>query len=89
MLRGAVTARRMQRKFVNGNWRLEAALQAGIRTAQEDYGEKLISRLRFCVRQHEWINAIAALMTLVRYYPHGLVRRALMKLRHLVFDLPS
>ena len=87
MLTGAVTARRLQRKFVRGNRRYEAALQAGTRSAQEDYGEKLISRLRLCLQQQEWGKATAGLLTLIRYYPQGLVKRAFRKLHHLVFDV--
>jgi glycosyltransferase involved in cell wall biosynthesis len=87
MLKGAVTARDLQRGFIKGNRQYEAALQDGIRAAQEDYGEKLISRLGPCVRNQEWGKAMSGLLTLVRYYPQGLVKRAFRKLHHLVFDI--
>jgi len=89
MLKDAVTARNLQRKFVEGDRRLEAALQAGIRAVQEDYGEKLISRLRLYVRRGEWSKAINGLVTLFRYYPHGLLKRAFRKLHRRVFDVQS
>ena len=86
MLKASVTARRLQRKFVKGNRRYEDALRAGIRAAQEDYGEKLITQVRLCMRRREWGKAMTGLLTLFRYYPNGFARHAFRKLHHLVFD---
>jgi glycosyltransferase involved in cell wall biosynthesis len=87
MLKAAVTARRLQRKFVRGSKQHEDALRAGMRFAQQDYGEKLIRQVRDRLREREWSGAMAGLLTLLRYYPEGVGRQASRKLRQLVFDI--
>ena len=89
MLKSAVTARRLQRKFVKGNREYEEALQAGIRIAQEDYGGKLMKQVRQLCRKRRWGRATAGLLTLFRYYPRGFVRRAFRKLNHPGFNLQN
>ncbi|HYP26928.1 MAG TPA: glycosyltransferase [Blastocatellia bacterium] len=89
MLKAAVTARRLQRKYVKGNREYEEALQAGIRVAQEDYGVKLMRQVRQQCRKHRWGEAMAGLLTLFRYYPGGFVRRAFRKLNHPGFNLQN
>jgi glycosyltransferase involved in cell wall biosynthesis len=89
MLKAAVTARRLQRKFVKGNREYEEALQAGIRVAQEDYGGKLIGQVRQLCRKRRWGKAMAATLTLFRYYPRGFVRRAFRKLDRPGFNLQN
>lgn len=86
MLKDAVTARRLQRKFAKGNREYEEALQTGIRTAQEDYGKKLMSQIRDQMREYKWHKATAGLLTLLRYYPQGFARHAFRKLHHVVFN---
>jgi glycosyltransferase involved in cell wall biosynthesis len=81
MLKSAVTARRLQRKYVEGNRRYEEALQTGLRAAQEDYGEKLFKQARNHLREHKWNKAIPGFLTLLRYYPQGFAKRAYRKLQ--------
>ena len=89
MLKAAVTARRLQWKFVRGNKPYEEALQAGIRVAQADYGEKLIHQVRKRLREREWSGTITGLLTLLRYYPQGVLRHTFRKLHQLVADVQS
>ncbi|HEY7545941.1 MAG TPA: glycosyltransferase [Blastocatellia bacterium] len=86
MLKAAVTARRLQWKFVRGSKPHQEALRTGIRAAQEDYGEKLIRQMRDRLRRGEWSGAMSGLLTLLRYYPQGIRRHAFQKLHQLVFD---
>ena len=86
MLKDAVTARLLQRRFAKGNREYEEALETGIRFAQKDYGGKLINQIPDQVREHKWGKAITGLWTLLRYYPQGLARHALRKLHHVVFN---
>ncbi len=81
MLKSAVTARRLQRKYVEGNRRYEEALQTGMRAAQEDYGEKLFRQARNHLRERKWSKAIPGFLTLLRYYPQGFAKRAYRKLQ--------
>ena len=80
MLKDAVAARRLQRKFVKGDKQLEAALKDGIRGVQEDYGENLIHRLLDRLRKRRWRGIIAGLLALLRYYPQGVARLTFRKL---------
>jgi glycosyltransferase involved in cell wall biosynthesis len=86
MLKSAVTARRLQWEFAGGSRPHEEALQTGMRTVQEDYGEKLFEQVRNHVCENKWGRAMSGLLTLVRYYPHGLVKHAYRKLQHVVTD---
>lgn len=87
MLRAAVTARRMQWKFVRGCTRYEEALKAGVRRAQEDYGEKLISQMRNRIRDRQWGELTKGLLVLLRYYPQGVAKRARRKLNQIAPNL--
>jgi glycosyltransferase involved in cell wall biosynthesis len=80
MLQAAVTARRLHRKLIKGRTLHEEALEAGIRHSQEDYGEKLIRRVRSRMQEHECGEAIRGLLAILRYYPQGLIKRARRKL---------
>ncbi len=84
MLKSAVIARRLQWESVSGNRQYEEALQSGIRIAQEDYGEKLFNQTRNFMREHKWSRTISGLLTLLRYYPQGVVKHAFRKLHHVV-----
>jgi glycosyltransferase involved in cell wall biosynthesis len=86
MLKAAVTARWLHRRLVKGERLYEEALQAGIRVAQEDYGKKLLKQVRRRMREREWRQAMAGLLTLFRYYPQGFARHAFRKLHHVVSD---
>ena len=86
MLKSAVIARRLQWESVSGNRQYEEALQTGIRIAQEDYGEKLFNQARGFMLAHKWRRAGSALLTLLRYYPQGVVKHAFRKLQPVVPD---
>ena len=82
MLKAAVTARRMQSRFVRGSRQHQEALQCGIRRVQQDYGEKLIEAMTESARQGKWTEAMSRLSTLLRYYPQGLLKGARRKLNN-------
>ncbi|HKS40550.1 MAG TPA: glycosyltransferase [Blastocatellia bacterium] len=84
MLKSAVIARRLQWESVSGNRLYEEALQTGIRIVQEDYGEKLFNQARGFMRERKWSRAVSGLLTLLRYYPQGVVKHAFRKLQHVV-----
>ena len=74
MLKAAVSARRMQSRFVKGSKQHEKALQSGIRRVQKDYGEKLIAAISDRARRGKWPEAISGLTVLLRYYPQGFTK---------------
>lgn len=86
MLKAAVTARRLQWKFVKGSRLHEEALQRGIRCARGDYGEKLIDEVSEHIRRGNLSEATGGLLMLLRYYPQGFVNRARRKLANLLLD---
>lgn len=86
MLQTAITARRLQWKLVKGRTMYEEALKAGIRHSQEHYGEKLISRVHSQWRKHQ-CEALRGLLVLLRYYPHGLIKRARRKLNRVALNV--
>ena len=71
MLKHAVTARRLQWKYVKGRKQYEDAYRIGIRVVREDYGEQLVSQVRGCIREHQWVAAIRGMVVLLRCYPRG------------------
>jgi glycosyltransferase involved in cell wall biosynthesis len=80
MLRHAVTARRLQWKYVKGNRQYKEAYKAGLNVVQEDHGERLVNVVRARVRARKWAQAIRGILVLLRYYPQGFVRHAGRKL---------
>jgi glycosyltransferase involved in cell wall biosynthesis len=89
MLKAAVSVRCAHRKFVKGRKELEKALQAGIRVAQEDYGEKLIELIGHRLRERKWGATTSGLLTLLRYYPQGFWKHARRKLNSFVLDVQN
>ena len=81
MLRSAVSVRRRHRRVARPNRDERAALAAGIRAAQADYGERLLDRMGGLVRRGDWRGALRCLTPLVRYHPSGLPRRVARRLR--------
>ena len=81
MLRSAVSVRRRHRRVVRRNRDERAALDVGIRSAQADYGERLLDRMAGLARGGEWRAALRCLPPLVRYHPAGLARRIGRRLR--------
>jgi glycosyltransferase involved in cell wall biosynthesis len=89
MLRSAVLARRLQAEFAIGNPLLEEALRSGIRVAQFDYGEKLIACTRSWLGEGRWHEAIAGMVTLLRFYPQGFTRRVYNRLCYTLLSTHS
>jgi len=89
MLKDAVKARRSFRNSLGGRKELEQALKAGIRVAQEDYGEKLIDLVGNRFHQRNWRAATSGLLKLLRYYPRGVIKHARRKLNGFVLDVQN
>lgn len=89
MLKSAVTVRRRHRQCAKGSETYREALQTGLRSAQEDYGEKLIRVVGNQMREGNWRAAVYGLMILSRYYPQGLVKRGSEKLNSLALSLQN
>jgi len=89
MLKDAVTARLKHRRFAKGRALIDSALHIGIRTAQEDYGEKLIEAVRKQLRQGDWRTAMSGLVILACYYPQGFLKTARRRLRSFALDPQS
>jgi len=80
MLRSAVSVRRRHRRAsLRANEK--RALAAGIRTVQADYGERLLDRMAELARAGAWRAALRCLPPLLHYYPAGVVRRTVRRLR--------
>jgi glycosyltransferase involved in cell wall biosynthesis len=80
MLRSAVSVRRRHRRTARPSRDERAALAAGIRAAQADYGERLLDRMAGFVRRGDWRRALGCLAPLVCYHPGGLPRRVVRRL---------
>jgi glycosyltransferase involved in cell wall biosynthesis len=83
MLNHSLAVLRAQRKHVRGNRRYEAALESALNGTRAYYGEKLVSELWAHVGAHDWRQVAAALLALLRHYPHGLARHACRELLQL------
>lgn len=81
MLRSAVSVRRRHRLLARGAGDERAALAQGIRAAQRDYGERLLERMAGHARRGNWRAALRCLPALLHYYPAGLGRRVVGRLR--------
>ena len=80
MLQSAVSVRRRHLRLARRDGEA-GALQIGIRAVQADYGEKLIDRMVERARGGDWRAAIRCLAPLLRYYPTGLGRRIMQRVR--------
>jgi len=89
MLKSAVTVRRGHRKFAQGSEVHKEALETGIRSVQEDYGEKLMHVVGDRLRERNWRKAISGLTTLLRHYPRGLVKRIRRSLNSIALSLQN
>jgi glycosyltransferase involved in cell wall biosynthesis len=89
MLKSAVTVRRRHRQCARRSEMYREALQVGLRSAQEDYGEKLIRVVGKQMREGNWRAAVYGLMILSRYYPQGLVKKGSEKLNNLALSLQN
>ena len=81
MLRSAVGVRRRHRRLLPRGSDERAALDVGIRAVQGDYGERLLDRMVAEGRRGAWGAAAGCLPPLLRYYPAGLGRRIVRRLR--------
>jgi glycosyltransferase involved in cell wall biosynthesis len=81
MLRSAVGVRRRHRRLLPRGSDERAALDVGILAVQGDYGERLLDRMVAEGRRGAWGVAAGCLPPLLRYYPAGLGRRIVRRLR--------
>lgn len=86
MLMASVTARRRHQKVVKGNMQYEKALNSGLRSVQEDYGEKAIREASAMLRSCQWGQVMKGAFVLVCYYPRGLFAHASRKIYRMVFN---
>jgi glycosyltransferase involved in cell wall biosynthesis len=89
MLKTAVTVRRSHRKFVKGNKSYAEALASGIRSVQENYGEKTIREIAASLHSREWNAVLQGALAILRYYPQGLMRVTSKKLYRSLCNLRS
>ena len=79
MLESAVRVRRRHRKYVRRDPVARAALGAGIRIVQADFGARVVEQVAVDLRAARMRRALRGLLTLARFHPRGLlmlVRRA-------------
>jgi glycosyltransferase involved in cell wall biosynthesis len=76
MLKSGVSVRRRQYQYIKDNPALVGALRQGIRTVQQDVGERLINDLLHSKRNGTLLKkkAIRDLMCLCHYYPRGALK---------------
>ena len=84
MLRTALAAHRSQLKYVRGNKQLEDACRLGGKTTREYFGNRLLNQVENHVSSRDLKQAATGLMTLVRYYPRGLVNSAFKRLSRVI-----
>jgi hypothetical protein len=80
MLRSSMAVLRAQWPHVRGNRRYESALKAGMRGVQEDYGNRLGREAQAYMESREWRRAAESAVTLLRYYPSGVLKYGLRRL---------
>jgi glycosyltransferase involved in cell wall biosynthesis len=80
MLSSTMRVIRSQHRWVKDDPRAEEARLQGIRNWQQRYGEPLVNTIRRQVRAGDWRSATAAIVTLIRYHPTGLLHHASRKL---------
>ena len=85
MLSHFISVLRSNRAYARGHPRYEAALDSGIRSVREDYGEKAIRELSENLRRHNWGRVLKGGYILLRHYPRGLAAHASAKLLRLLF----
>jgi glycosyltransferase involved in cell wall biosynthesis len=87
MLRSCIRILEAQRELVKGNEAAGAALERGLKKVATHYGEQLIEELRSDAKAgaFKWSQFVPSIMTLLRYYPQGLLNNAYRKIRVTVF----
>jgi glycosyltransferase involved in cell wall biosynthesis len=81
MLRSTMEVLHAQRPFVRGNAYYESQLAEGVRFFQDYYGGELVGEVRSLLHAHAWLGALRGTLVLVRYYPRGVVERAVRRAR--------
>lgn len=81
MLRSAVSVRLRQRRFVVGNPEAYRAWKEGIEIVRADFGERLIDQVKRDLREGRAARAARGIGYLSRYYPGGLLRTAVARVR--------
>jgi glycosyltransferase involved in cell wall biosynthesis len=80
MLGDAVNARLLHRRFVLGQPEYQQALDEGLRSVREYYGDKLVSSIRSDFEHHRWLMATRKLATLSRYFPGRILNASMRRL---------
>jgi glycosyltransferase involved in cell wall biosynthesis len=73
MLSHCVAVVRSQREHVKGSKQRTKAYRTGLRAAKEYYGEPLAEEVRAHIQQRRWGRALRGVLTLLRYYPRGVM----------------
>jgi glycosyltransferase involved in cell wall biosynthesis len=73
MLKSAVTVLGWQRKYTKGNPLWKESYKRGIRFIQECFGAPLVEEVRVQLQARNMRQAARTLMTLIRYYPQGII----------------
>lgn len=73
MLKWEMITLASQWRHVRGDGRLKAALRAGMRGVQADYGERLVSQVLTAAGGMDWRRAAPGAWALGRYYPGGVI----------------
>ena len=90
MRRDTFAVMRRQWKHVNGNKRYEQAYKEGMRRWQTHWGDQYVNELRRHVRtRNGWRQVGRGLLTMLQYYPRGIVVHACRKLYCVVFGVKS
>lgn len=72
---------RSQRKYVKDNRDLKAAYRTGHKILRRFHGEELVNCIRREVRDGRWRDVMLDVSVLARYYPLGLLKHLLRKLK--------
>jgi glycosyltransferase involved in cell wall biosynthesis len=73
MLKYNMVALRSQRKRIKGDPRFENAYKAGERLWRDWHGAPVVNRVRTHLGEGRWRQALKGMLTLVRYYPQGIL----------------
>jgi glycosyltransferase involved in cell wall biosynthesis len=73
MLKYNMAALRSQRKRIKGDSRYENAYKAGERLWRDWHGAPVVNQVRTHLGKGRWGQALEGMLTLVRYYPQGIL----------------
>lgn len=89
MLKTSLSVLGAQRKYARGNKKSAEAYKAGVRNWQKYYGKKLMKDLRSRAKAREWDQVLMGALTLLRYYPRGVVNKATEKITRMAARAPK